>query len=96
MNRMPANAAMLRPGQRVLVQAQGQQAIGIRILAGNQYGGVRRGIYYAGRGPHIVKGSRATQAAQLGNPQKAAKTAGANQHRASVTHRATHVAAKGK
>jgi hypothetical protein len=53
--RVPASFAALRPGQRVMVQAQGQQAIGVRILASNQgvrafpsnpsVGAMRRGHY---------------------------------------------------
>jgi hypothetical protein len=46
-NRMAANAAMLRPGQRVMVQAQGPLATGVRIIAGNRYSALRRGGYYS-------------------------------------------------
>ena len=55
MGRVPANFAALRPGQRVMVQAQGQQAIGVRIFVGNHgarifptnqnVGAMRRGHY---------------------------------------------------
>jgi len=59
---MPASAAILRPGQRVLVQAQGQQAIAVRFVVGNRNG--RRGGYYAPRGRSVMPANRTAQAAR--------------------------------
>jgi hypothetical protein len=86
--RMPATAAMLRPGQRVIVQAQGEQAIGVQILAN---GGARRGLYHAARGPGVVRGNRAAPLPQAGSVPKAA---GANLHHVSTIGGAPRVAAK--
>ena len=57
LNRMPATAAMLRPGQRIIVQAQGDQAIGVQIIASGANGGARRGVYHAARRPGVVRGN---------------------------------------
>jgi hypothetical protein len=62
-NRMPASFASLRAGQRIAVRAQGQQAIGVRIFASNQFAGpVRQGRYIGPRHAlRIPGGNQATQ-----------------------------------
>lgn len=92
--RTPATAAMLRPGQRVIVQAQGQQATGVHIMASARGANRRRGSYYsARRNPfanyrHIAYALSRTKMPHLATP-KAAKTPAAHHH-ASVTRAATH------
>ena len=81
LNRMPASAAMLRPGQRIIVQAQGDQAVGVQILSN---GGARRGVYHAARGPSVARGNRAAQLPRQGTAPKAARAAGANLHHVSA------------
>lgn len=88
LNRMPATAAMLRPGQRIIVQAQGAQAIGVQILAN---AGVRRGVYHAGRALSVARVNRAAQLPPTGSAPKAA---GANLHRVSTIGGAPHTASK--
>ena len=63
--RMPASFASLRPGQRVMVQAQGQQAIGVRIIAGNQHAGAVRRVNY---GPSYSGRRTSTGTARAGKP----------------------------
>jgi hypothetical protein len=55
--RVPASFASLRPGQRVMVQAQGQQAIGVRIFPANHRASVMRQANY-GRS-HLPSAGRA-------------------------------------
>jgi hypothetical protein len=92
--RMPASAAVLRPGQRIMVQTQGEQALGVQIIARAQNGGVRRGVYYAGRGPSVARGNHAVQLPRQSTTPKAAKPAGANLHHASMIGGAPHIVSK--
>jgi hypothetical protein len=63
--RVPASFASLRPGQRVMVQAQGPQAIGVRILPRNQYAGVLRQANYG----HSLRAPRGlTATSRIGQP----------------------------
>jgi len=92
--RMPGNAGMLRPGQHVMVQAQGQQALGVRIVTQGNHRG-RRGGYHAGRGAHVGRGvhvGRGHRGSAMLLPQ-ALNPAGPQVHHASLSHAAsqTHV-----
>ncbi len=91
LNRMPATAAMLRPGQRIIVQAQGERAIGVQIIGAN--GGARRGVYHAARRPG-VRGNGAAHLPPTTSAPKAAKAAAANLHRVSATGNAGRAASK--
>jgi len=61
-NRLQVGFSALRPGQRVVIQSQGQVATGVRILARSQYAGrLRRARYPHGAMPNVAAGSRTAQ-----------------------------------
>jgi len=96
LNRLQVGFSALRPGQRVVVQSQGQVATGVRILARSQVvGGARRSRYLPKL--HLAR----TTGTQGATPTvvAASKTAHVSpSHRnvvgAPVAHAAPHVAAK--
>lgn len=85
---MPANAAMVRPGQRVMVQAQGQQALGVRILMSNQYGRGRRGYSHVRRGRGYAHAYQAHPRTYVAVPHVA--RTGSVQHRHASTSHVAH------
>jgi hypothetical protein len=91
LNRMPATAAMLRPGQRIIVQAQGGRAMGVQIIVAN--GSARRGVYHAARRPGAVRGNGAAHLPSATGAPRAAKAAAANLHHVSAGN-AARVASK--
>jgi hypothetical protein len=61
-NRLQVGFSALRPGQRVVIQSQGQVATGVRILGRSQYAGrVRRVRYPHGVMPIVAAGSKTAQ-----------------------------------
>jgi hypothetical protein len=79
----PTSAAMLRPGQRVIVQAQGQQAVGVRIVMGNNYAGRGRIGYYA---VPRVRGVTPNHAPAVRPPSTTPSARVASHHHVSVSH----------
>ena len=97
-NPMLASFASLRAGQRVRVQAQGQQAISVQILGGNPSGAMRRPRYATTlrRSPRVFSGARTSRpmimaqpTANLGHPTRAPLIRNASNVR--VTPTAKHV-----
>lgn len=74
-NRVPVSFAALRPGQRIMVQSQGQQAIGVQIFPRNQYAGRAGRAGYVGPwhvsrvsvGNHATPGLATTPTARTSN-----------------------------
>ncbi len=68
-NPMPASFAPLRAGQRVRVQAQGQQATSVQILGTSSYGAVRRPHFATlRRSPRVSSGMRTSRPLVMAQP----------------------------
>lgn len=68
-NPMPASFASLRAGQRVRVQALGQQATSVQILGASPYGAVRRPHFATlPRSPRVSSGTRTTRPMIMAQP----------------------------
>jgi hypothetical protein len=98
-NRLQVGFSALRPGQRVVVQSQGQVATGVRIVArGQNVGSVRRGRYlpklHAARTPGAL-GAVPTAASSSKTAQVSpSQSVNRNVPAVPIAHSAPRVAAK--
>ena len=98
--RMPTSFAALRSGQRVQVQAQGQQAVGVRILARNRSAsGIRRSRSVGtGQRAHVARVNQTTPGlnvtGQAAQSKQRATSAQRKAMHAAKTHAVAHVSTK--